>query len=104
MILLITEITPSSNITPDLSIVSYSVVDGNPTKNSIKQLLELELTNVFGVSYCELKKKGLFFNIGRECIRGMHFNTQDHQVLIENNPVQQRVRQDIEQVKIFSKC
>ncbi|MFM2607291.1 hypothetical protein AAFX30_06625 [Vibrio chagasii] len=81
MILLITEVTNATPQYPDIDIVNFKIVEGEPTLNDVTLLLNQELEHVFTPSYSQEKKTGHFLSPPNECIKGMHFNVEDHNEL-----------------------
>lgn len=81
MILLITEVANAAPQNPDIDIVNFKIVEGEPTLNDVTQLLNQELEHVFTLSYSQEEKTGRFLSLPNECIKGMHFNVEEHNEL-----------------------
>ncbi|HDY8233212.1 TPA: hypothetical protein RQL27_003060 [Vibrio vulnificus] len=60
MILLITEEVNAASQNPDIDIVNFKTVEGEPTLNDVTQLLNQELEYVFTPSYSQEDKTGRF--------------------------------------------
>ncbi len=78
MIVLITDVSSGLQHPSEFELVSFKVVDGEPSISDIERLLKLEIDGVSALSYCPSTKVGVFFNHFRECVKGMHFNSQEH--------------------------
>ncbi len=78
MIILITSVRSAELPNLNADLVTFDVVQGSPTLFDIENLFNIELNNTLCLTYSESKKKGQFFDIDKECIRGMHFNSQEH--------------------------
>ncbi|MDC5842227.1 hypothetical protein OPW33_23150 [Vibrio europaeus] len=81
MILLITEVANAAPQNPDIDIVNFKIVEGEPTLNDVTLLLNQELEHVFTPSYSQEEKTGRFLSLPNECIKGMHFNVEEHNEL-----------------------
>ncbi len=78
MILLLTDVQDTQHPCKAVDVVTFTVIQGTPTLSNISRLLNLELNSVFGIAYSTENNEGIFYNEDKECIKGMHFNTQDH--------------------------
>lgn len=81
MILLITDVANAGPQNPDVDIVTFEIVEGEPTLAEVTQLLNLELEHAFVPSYSPEENTGQFLSLPKECIKGMRFSTEDHNEL-----------------------
>ncbi|MFM2591317.1 hypothetical protein [Vibrio sp. TBV020] len=81
MILLITDVISTSTLNQTVDIVHFQIIDGDPTIEDITQLLSKELEHAFTPSYATKEKTGRFLSLSNECIKGMHFNAEEHNEL-----------------------
>ncbi|MFM2591239.1 hypothetical protein [Vibrio sp. TBV020] len=81
MILLITDVINTSTLNQNVDIVHFQIIEGDPSIDDINQLLSRELEHAFTPSYSTEEKIGRFLSLSNECIKGMHFNAEEHNEL-----------------------
>ncbi|PSW19898.1 hypothetical protein C9I98_10580 [Photobacterium sanctipauli] len=78
MIILITDVVDAEHPSEAIDIVSFDIIEGAPNFDDIARLLNREMNKVLALFYSSNKERGQFITLGRECIKGQHFNDVEH--------------------------